>query len=142
MIYCRGKSINGEVHSRRAPVSILFEKNLNFFRYLSISYFKNLIYIFELLIKTMASTSLFLIFRICPCIVTKTRISVALCLLSKVKETAALLYKNWIQISLIHNTVPATMPSEFKNRNCFLESIEKHPSEIYLKRGLKDLFFK
>ena len=93
MIYCRGKSINGEAHSRRAPVSILFEKNLNFFRYLSISYFKNLIYIFELLIKTMASTSLFLIFRICPCIVTKTRISVALCLLSKVKETAALLYR-------------------------------------------------
>ena len=71
----------------------------------------------------MASTPLFLIFRICPCIVTKTRISVALCLLNKVKEIAVLFHKNWVQIFLIHKVVPATMPSEFKNRNCFLESI-------------------
>ena len=72
----------------------------------------------------MASTSLFLIFRMCPCIVTKTKSSVTLCLLNKVKEIAALLHKNWLQISLIHKVVPATMPSEFKNCNCFLESIE------------------
>ena len=57
----------------------------------------------------MASASLFLNFRICPCIVTKARISVALCLLNKVKEIAVLFHKNWIQISLIHKVVPATL---------------------------------